>query len=61
MYKIIIVIIIFIIYKDILEPNTYNIKEYYNNSTNIELCHSLNIPFIVKFWIFTEIFKNILR
>ena len=43
-----------IFFKDILEPNTYSIKEQINNNT-------LQIPFIIKFWIFTEILKNLLR
>ena len=54
MYKIIISIMVFIIFfKDVLEPNTYSIKEQINNT--------LHIPFIIKFWIFTEILKNLLR
>jgi hypothetical protein len=61
MYKIIISIMVIIFFKDILEPNTFSIKEQNYNNTKFELCHSLHIPFIIKFWIFTEILKNLLR
>jgi|694.fasta_scaffold30425_4 hypothetical protein len=51
MYKIIISIMVFIIiFKDVLESNT-----------KFESYHTLHIPFIIKFWIFTEILKNLLR